>query len=357
MAGEQYLSNFKGKRVLVTGHTGFKGSWLVLWLQELGAEVAGLALEPHTNPSLFVEGNVSRGIEDHRCNIDDFEATHACIEKINPEVVFHLAAQPLVRASYTLPRETYQTNMMGSLHVFEAIRHVKNVSVLVHVGTDKVYENFEWEYGYREVDSLGGHDPYSSSKAAAEIGFLSYCKSFFNPEGQIAAASGRAGNVIGGGDWAEDRIVPDIARALSANEPIGIRNPVSVRPWQHVLEALSGYLTLGGRLLNGDTIAKGSWNFGPPTSNIRTVEALVQAMTTAWGRGDWQNAAEVDAVHEAGLLTLCCDKAHSLLGWHPKWNFEQTMAKTAGWYKAYEEGVPARDLCLRDIQAYMSDQV
>ncbi len=341
--------------MLVTGHTGFKGSWLTIWLRELGAEVSGIALDPHTTPSLFDAARCADGIADYRQDIRDAAAVARIFASVKPEVVLHLAAQPLVRASYTQSRETFDINVMGTVNVMEAARDTESVRALVHVGTDKVYENIEQERGYKESDSLGGHDPYSASKAAAEIVFQSYQRSFFNVKGRPLAASGRAGNVIGGGDWAKDRIVPDAVRALSEGKPVPVRNPTSTRPWQHVLEALSGYLTLASDLLAGNLHALGSWNFGPPDDNVKQVGDLVKSLVAFWGSGSWEHTPEPGAVHEAKLLTLSCEKAARELNWHPRWDFEETTRRVVGWFKAFHTGQDAALLCRRDIAAYMGD--
>lgn len=350
----QRLRPLNGARVLVTGHTGFKGSWLVIWLRELGADVTGIALEPPTTPSLFERGGVAEGIRDIRLDICDHAGLASAVRDAKPELVMHLAAQPLVRASYTLSRETFETNVMGTVNVLAAARDVASVRAFVHVGTDKVYENIETPRGYRESDALGGHDPYSASKAAAEIAFQSFSRSFFAPSGRPLAASGRAGNVIGGGDWALDRIVPDAVRALAEGRAIPVRNPASTRPWQHVLEALSGYLVLGADLLTGERRALGSWNFGPPDDNVKTVRDLVDRLLAAWGSGSWQHTPEPGAVHEAKLLTLSCEKAERELGWRPRWNFDETIARVAHWYRESGAGASPRALCLRDIRDYMA---
>lgn len=347
------LVSLKGRRVLVTGHTGFKGSWLLLWLRELGAQVAGIALDPPTSPSLFIAAHCADGITDYRQDIRDASAVARIFSEVKPQVVLHLAAQPLVRASYTQSRETFEINVMGTVNVLEAARDTESIRAFVHVGTDKVYENIEQLRGYRESDPLGGHDPYSASKAAAEIAFQSYQRSFFSVKGHPLAASGRAGNVIGGGDWAKDRIVPDAVRALSEGRPIPVRNPASTRPWQHVLEALSGYLTLAAELADGNTEATGSWNFGPPDDNVKRVDDLVRDLVAAWGAGTWEHTPEQGAVHEAKLLTLSCEKADRELSWKPRWDFHETTRRVADWYKAFVAGNDAAALCRRDIRAYM----
>lgn len=348
------LGIYKGRKVLVTGHTGFKGSWLVLWLRELGADASGMALDPPTAPSLFEKTHGAVGIRDFRQDIRDHEGVGRLMAELAPDIVFHLAAQPLVRASYSQARETFDINVMGTVNVMAAVRDTPSVRALVHVGTDKVYENKEVPHGYRETDPLGGHDPYSASKAAAEVAFQSFHRSFFKVQQRPLAASGRAGNVIGGGDWAQDRIVPDAIRALAERRSIPVRNPASTRPWQHVLEALSGYLTLGAALLGGNEQASGSWNFGPPDDNVKRVDDLVEALIKAWGAGTWSHTPEAGAVHEAKLLTLCCDKASNELAWRPRWNFDETTRRVALWYKGYYAGSDARELCLQDIRDYMN---
>lgn len=345
---------FAGKNVLITGHTGFKGSWLVQWMHELGASVTGLALDPITNPNLFDAAGLKDLCRDVRVDLRDHDAVLKTVQDIKPDIIFHLAAQPLVRESYRLSRETFDINVMGSVHVFDAARSCSSVKALVHVGTDKVYENEEWDYGYRENDPLGGHDPYSASKAAAEIAYQSYSRSFFYPVGSVWSASGRAGNVIGGGDWAKDRIVPDAIRALQAGVAIPVRNPASTRPWQHVLEALSGYVTLGSLLLQRDERALGSWNFGPRAESIHSVKDLIESVLPEWGGGTWVHTGDPNAPHEAGALTLCIDKARQRIGWEPKWAFNDTVGRTVNWYKKFTAGSAARDLCRADIQAYMA---
>jgi CDP-glucose 4,6-dehydratase len=354
MVNASPLAVFAGRRILITGHTGFKGSWLVQWMHRLGAEVSGIALDPITEPNLFDAAELKQLCQDFRVDLRDHEAVRATVQSIQPDLVFHLAAQPLVRESYRFARETFDINVMGSVHLFEAVRQCPSVKVLVHVGTDKVYANEEWDYGYREVDPLGGHDPYSASKAAAELAFHAYQHSFFYPQGTVRAASGRAGNVIGGGDWAKDRIVPDAIRSLQRGEAIPLRNPNSTRPWQHVLEALSGYMTLGALLLRQDDRALGSWNFGPRAESIYTVKGLIDAMLPVWGGGSWVHAGDPNAPHEAGALTLCTDKARQRIGWEPKWDFKETIRRTVMWYRGYQDGKSARSLCREDVDAYMA---
>ncbi len=348
------LHQYRKRKVLVTGHTGFKGAWLSVWLHDLGAQVSGLALAPYTQPDLFDATRIARDIEDIRCDVTDYAAVVAAMQAAAPEIVFHLAAQPLVRRSYSEVRATFETNFMGTVNVLEAVRHVPSVRALVHVSTDKCYENTGAQNAYAETDALGGHDPYSASKAAAELAFSSFGRSFYAAaNGTVLAASGRAGNVIGGGDWAEDRIVPDCVRAIMQARTIMLRNPAAVRPWQHVLEALGGYLTLGGELLAGNRAICGAWNFGPDQENAKTVAELVNAFTHAWGDGQWRVEKEAAAVHEAPYLTLSSHKARQQLGWRPRWDFNETVRRTARWYRSFAHGADARELCLEDIHAYV----
>ncbi|MEW5756390.1 MAG: CDP-glucose 4,6-dehydratase [Pseudomonadota bacterium] len=347
------LRQYRDCNVLVTGHTGFKGAWLCVWLSELGARVSGLALAAHTQPNLYGAARVARDVTDIRCDITDYGAVVAAMRAVSPEIVFHLAAQPLVRRSYWEARATFETNFMGTVNVLEAVRHVPSVRAVVHVSTDKCYENKGAHYAYSEDDALGGHDPYSASKAAAELAFSSFGRSFYSsPASTVGTASGRAGNVIGGGDWAEDRVVPDCVRAIMEARTIVIRNPTAVRPWQHVLEALSGYLTLGGELLAGNRAVSGAWNFGPDPTNTKTVADLVDAFTRAWGEGAWKFEQEKTSAHEAAYLTLSNRKARDRLGWWPRWDFSETVRRTAQWYRDFAQGADARELCLADIHAY-----
>ncbi|MDE5742894.1 MAG: CDP-glucose 4,6-dehydratase, partial [Bacteroidales bacterium] len=316
---------YKGKRVLLTGHTGFKGSWLAIWLHEMGAEVVGLALEPGSERDNYVLSGIGGKLKaDLRVDIRDAAQVKAVFAEYRPEIVFHLAAQPLVRRSYECPAETYETNVMGTVHVLEAVRATPSVKVAVMVTTDKCYENKEQIWAYRENEPMGGYDPYSSSKGAAEIAISSWRRSFFNP-GQYgqhgkSVASVRAGNVIGGGDWAADRIVPDCIRALEAGQPIGIRSPKAVRPWQHVLEPLGGYLLLAQKMWEEPTRYCEGWNFGPETTGVTTVWEVAEAIVKAYGQGALQDLSEPDAVHEAQLLMLDISKARYRLGWRPRLN-------------------------------------
>lgn len=334
---------YKNKKVLVTGHTGFKGSWLCQWLMKLGADVSGIALEPATDPSLFDQLGLATRMNSELYDIRDFGAVKKVIERINPDIIFHLAAQPLVRDSYEDPTGTWETNVNGTMNILEAVRQLKISTNVVVITSDKCYENKEWIYGYRENDSLGGYDPYSASKGAAEVLVSSWRRSFFNPDDyanhNVKIASARAGNVIGGGDWAKDRIIPDCVRALQEGVEIKIRNPYSTRPWQHVLESLGGYLLLGRFLLmdNKKDVGKlcSAFNFGPYGVSNKPVEDLVNEVLKYWD-GSWRYNKE-DAVHEAYLLNLNIDKATQTLGWSPVWNFEMTIKHTIDWYQVVSE--------------------
>lgn len=345
---------FRGKRVLVTGHTGFKGSWLSLWLSTLGAEVVGYALPPRTAEDHFnaigLEHRISHVIGDIR----DIDMLGRVFRDHSPEFVFHLAAQSLVRDSYENPKETYDVNVGGSVNVLDQIRRCPHVRVLVYVTSDKCYLNREWIWGYRENDELGGHDPYSASKAAAEIVFASYEKSFFRSIERLGAASVRAGNVIGGGDWAENRIIPDCIRALRCNQRIVIRNPNAVRPWQHVLEPLGGYLSLAARIYEQPKEFAGAWNFGPLPQDTCTVRDLVNRVIESWGSGAAAAGNGDGARHESGLLTLNCDKATHLLGWHPTWRLTDAVHETVGWYKNQSQNAASsEEFSLSQIARYM----
>ncbi len=323
---------FRNRTVWLSGHTGFKGAWLAEWLLHLGARVHGFALPPTEGPSLCEQLNLTRRVEHVVGDVRDREQVRAALVEAQPDFVFHLAAQPLVRRSYHEPVETYATNVMGTVHVMEALRHLEKPCAAVIVTTDKCYENREWIYGYREDDPLGGHDPYSSSKGMAELAISAYRRSFFGGNA-VRLASARAGNVIGGGDWAEDRIVPDCVRALLGGRSIPVRNRAATRPWQHVLEPLSGYLWLAARLAAPEGAAlAGAFNFGPGASSNRTVAELVQEVLVHWP-GGWEDLTDPDAPHEAGLLQLSTDKARAALRWSPVWDFGVTMRHTIGWYR------------------------
>ena len=327
---------YSGKTVLVTGHTGFKGSWLILWLQLLGARVIGYALSPHTEPSLFQLCKAQEDITHIVGDIRDSSKVREVCQTYKPDFVFHLAAQSLVRYSYEHPVETYETNVMGTIHLFEAIRATPSVRVCINVTSDKCYENREWEYSYRENDPMGGYDPYSSSKGCAELITAAYRRSFFKigDSHGVRLASVRAGNVIGGGDWARDRLIPDCVRSLTAKSPVIVRNPDAVRPWQYVLEPLSGYLWLGACLWNTAGTFEGSWNFGPHTAGNVSVRQLVNQAVAMWGEGEWKHVYQEQSQqpHEARTLTLDITKSSRMLGWEPITSVSQAMTETIGWY-------------------------
>ena len=324
--------SFRHRTVWISGHTGFKGAWLAEWLLHLGARVHGYALAPPTAPSLFEQLGLGKRVEHEPGDVCDRERVRASLCETQPDFVFHLAAQPLVRRSYEEPVETYATNVMGTVHVLEALRHLEKPCAAVVVTTDKCYENREWIYGYREEDPLGGHDPYSSSKGMAELAVSAYRRSFLHA-GAARVASARAGNVIGGGDWALDRIVPDCVRALLNGKSIPVRNRLATRPWQHVLEPLAGYLWLAVRLLQPDGAAlAGAYNFGPAAASNRSVADLVHEVLLHWP-GSWEDYTDPAAAHEAGLLHLSIDKARARLQWSPVWDFAQTVRHTVGWYR------------------------
>ncbi len=350
---------YRGRRVLVTGHTGFKGGWLTLWLSELGAEVTGYALRPDTEPNLFSAIAVPTRVHHVEGDVRDLDALRRTWRECRPDVVFHLAAQPIVRESYRRPVDTITTNVVGTTHVLELARETGWPKALVCVTSDKCYENVEWPYGYREDDRLGGADVYSGSKAAAEILISSYRRSFFAAADATAVASVRAGNVIGGGDWAADRLVPDCIRALVDGRPIEVRNPHSVRPWQHVLEPLSGYLTVGALLQQRGAeglAARSAWNFGPTIPNARSVGAIVEAMIREWGTGTWRQPPADQGGHEATLLRLAIDRAQLRLGWHPRWDFDETIRRTVEWYRTYYEGRDVLACSVNQIAGYTAGQ-
>lgn len=347
---------YRGKRVFVTGHTGFKGSWLCLWLERLGAEVTGYALHAPTEPNLFGQAHVVQGIEHHLGDVRDAAALTATLEAARPDFVFHLAAQPLVLESYEDPAGTFATNVTGSINLLEALRETGSAASVVMVTTDKVYRNLETGHAFAEDDPLGGHDPYSASKAAMEIAVASWRDSFFS-RGPARIASARAGNVIGGGDWAANRLVPDLVRWRQRGEAAQLRNPGSLRPWQHVLEPLAGYLWLGALLAGAEGPAHAeAWNFGPEPDDIRTVGDLASALLDRWGQPGWSDGTIAEAPHEAGLLRLAIGKARDRLGWRPVWDFDATVARTADWYAAVlANPEAARDACLADLDAYCAE--
>ncbi|WP_299865475.1 CDP-glucose 4,6-dehydratase [uncultured Hoeflea sp.] len=340
---------WRNRRVLVTGHTGFKGSWLSLWLSEMGAQVHGLALVPDTDPSLFDSLGLSSRLDHVIGDIRDADVVARRVNAVKPEIVFHLAAQPLVLRSYAAPVETWQTNVGGTLHLLDALRETGDPATLIVVTTDKIYENREWQHPYRESDRLGGHDLYSASKAATEMLVASWRDSYAN-ENRLRIATARAGNVIGGGDFAENRILPDIVRALQGSQSIEVRNPASVRPWQHVLDPLSGYLELAARL-HADISHARAYNFGPAAGDFRTVGDLVAEALTLWP-GAWRDMSDPSAPHEAGLLSVASDMARLHLDWSPRWPFETAVARTMSWYRGVDQGASALDLSLAQIAEF-----
>ena len=351
-------STWQNKSVFLTGHTGFKGSWLALWLQQMGAKVWGYALEPPTDPSLFEVASIAQYLESEtRGNITDFVKLQAAITHCQPEVIFHLAAQPLVRESYSDPLQTFATNVMGTAQLLEAARTVDSLCAVIIVTTDKVYENREWFYPYREVDPLGGHDPYSASKAAAELVTVSYYRSFF-ADRSVGVATARAGNVIGGGDWAKDRLVPDCLRAFEQGQPVTLRYPYAVRPWQHVLEPLSGYLLLAEKLfIDPVTYSKG-WNFGSNATDEATVGQVADMMSKLWGEGAQVNSEVLtEQPHEAGTLKLDTSQSRHQLGWMPQWSIQQALTATVEWQKAWLMGHAMDQFCREQIQTYRATDV
>lgn len=343
-----------GRRVFLTGHTGFKGSWLSLWLQQMGAELTGFALAPPTDPALFEVADVGSGMTSILGDIRDAEALASALVAADPEIVIHMAAQPLVRASYDDPVGTYATNVMGTVHLLEAVRKAPGVRAVCVVTTDKCYENREWVWGYREDEAMGGHDPYSNSKGCAELVTSAYRRSFFGGAGTAAIGSGRAGNVIGGGDWAADRLVPDILRAVAAGEPVLIRNPSSIRPWQHVLEPLSGYLVLCQALWNDPATAAEPWNFGPRDADARPVQWIVERICALWGEGaSWEKDSAAQP-HEANYLKLDISKAHAGLGWEPRWSLAQALENIVAWQRAWISGSDMRAHCLSELDRFVA---
>jgi CDP-glucose 4,6-dehydratase len=357
------LKVYENKRVLVTGNTGFKGSWISQWLLQLNAGVFGYALDPPTEPALFKQLELERDIRHFNRDIRNFDTVKKCLDEVKPDIIFHLAAQPLVRESYLAPLETMETNIMGTANLLEAVRQLNLSTVIIIITSDKSYENQEWLFGYRENDPMGGYDPYSASKGAAEIVASSWRRSFFNPaaiqQHGVKIATVRAGNVIGGGDWAKDRIVPDCIRFLQNNETIRVRNPLATRPWQHVLEPLGGYLLLGAKLMNSDEKQLvpfcSAFNFGPLISSNKNVKILVEEIIRCWGSGHWDYNKE-EAVHEASLLNLTIDKAYHLLQWHPLWDFKTTIENTVLWYKeSFSTPVRAKEITLQQISSYVKE--
>ena len=352
----QISSEFwENRRVLVTGHTGFKGAWLSLWLQQLGAEVSGLSLEPNTQPSLYKDACVESDMRSFIGDIRDVDVVRRTFDEVQPEIVLHLAAQPLVRLSYTDPLTTYSTNVMGTVHVLEVARHTPSVRAIVNVTSDKCYENQEWQWAYRETDRLGGYDPYSNSKACAELVTSAYRQSFLSDPNAPGLASARAGNVIGGGDWADDRLIPDLVRNALTDTTTQIRNPAAVRPWQHVLNPLSGYLVLAQQLTNDRNFAD-AWNFGPADEDVRTVREIADALHKEWTSVVWERESEtIENPHEAGLLRVDSSRARSQLQWKPVWGLDECVVRTASWYRAFANKEDVRKITLEQLQDFSHD--
>ena len=349
------LKIFRGSKVIVTGHTGFKGSWLSLWLSEAGAKVTGISIDEVSKPSHFSAAILSNHMEDIRIDIRDGESLKSIFSTIQPDFVFHLAAQSLVRKSYDKVIDTWQTNTFGTINILEALRGLKNRCNVVMITSDKCYDNVEWTWGYRETDALGGPDPYSASKGAAELAIRSYVKSFFPKNGNIRIGVGRAGNVIGGGDWADDRIVPDCIKAWSLNKLVSLRNPNATRPWQHVLEPLSGYIALAKSLAVDSSLHGEAFNFGPPANQNHSVIELVKEMGKHWDKVRWEDlSADYKGPSESSLLKLNCDKALHTLGWQAVWGFEETVRETALWYRSYyaNQNISIADFTLSQIESY-----
>ena len=355
-AVEDMVNPWQGTRVFLTGHTGFKGGWLALWLAARGAEIRGYALDPETELNLFTAASIAQSLDDVRGDIRDYARLEAALTEFRPEAVFHLAAQPLVRRSYADPLGTYATNVMGTAHVLEAVRKTPSVRAVVCVTTDKCYRNQEWVWPYRETDALGGHDPYASSKACAEIVSAAYRSSFFAAESsnehRVALATARAGNVIGGGDWSEDRLIPDLVRGFQAGQPVLIRRPQAIRPWQHVLEPVHGYITLAEKLLAGHTQFADAFNFGPSEEDAWPVERIVSAMSKIWGEGASWVIDEAPSVHENHFLKLDASKARAELGWTPRLRIETALEWTMNWYRAAQQGADMRHETMKQIADY-----
>ena len=356
MMTDLYSDIYKGRKVLVTGHTGFKGSWLCLLLSNLGAEVYGYALEPPTEPSLFKEANIAEFVNSEIGDIRDLNHLQSFLQKVEPEIVIHMAAQPLVRDSYNIPVETYMINVMGTVHLLEACRNTPSVRVIVNVTTDKCYENREWHWGYRESEAMGGYDPYSNSKGCSELVTASYRSSFFNPANygkhKVAVATARAGNVIGGGDWANDRLIPDFIKAISKGETLKIRSPYAIRPWQHVLEPLHGYLTLAAKLYTDGATYAQAWNFGPDDNDAQNVEWITKNICELWGEGAKYEIDTNPQPHEANYLKLDCSKAKAELNWQPNWDIRKTLASIVEWNKAFLNAENIREISYSQIAEF-----
>jgi CDP-glucose 4,6-dehydratase len=357
MVGSDLFGNFyKGRKVLVTGHTGFKGSWLSILLNWLGADVYGYALKPHTTPNLYKLAKVNQLVTSIIGDIRDYNLLLKTIQKVQPEVIIHMAAQAIVMESYKNPQETYEVNVMGTVNLLDAVRQVDSVKAILNVTTDKCYENKEWHWSYRENEPMGGYDPYSNSKGCSELVTSSFRSSYFNPKEYnkhgVALASARAGNVIGGGDWAADRLIPDFVRAIIRGEKVEIRSPYSIRPWQHVLEPLSGYLTLCEKLHSDGSVFAEGWNFGPDDSDAKNVEWVIRKLCEFWGNGASYDLISSPKPYEAFYLKLDCSKAKALLGWYPRWNIDTSLQTIVDWNKAYLNNVDMRKICISQIEKY-----
>lgn len=350
---------FTGRKVLVSGHTGFKGSWLCLLLNELGADVYGFALDPPTNPSLYKEAKIDDLVSSYIGDIRDLDYLRQVMLDVQPEIVIHMAAQPLVRESYKIPVETYSVNVMGTVNLLEACRKTSSVKAIVNVTTDKCYENKEWHWGYRENEPMGGYDPYSNSKGCSELVTASYRNSYFNPRDYelhgVAVASARAGNVIGGGDWAGDRLIPDFIRAISNKDRVKIRSPFAIRPWQHVLEPLSGYLMLAAMLYTKGVDYANAWNFGPDDNDAKNVEWIIQRICSLWGEGASYDIDSNPQPHEANYLKLDCSKAKAELGWYPRWDIHKTLETIVLWNKAFVQNENIREITINQIKDYFNN--
>ena len=356
---EQLFNDFyRGRKVFITGHTGFKGSWLSILLNWLGADVHGYALKPPTNPSLYEIAKVDQIVSSTIGDIRNFNFLAEKLNDINPEIIIHMAAQPLVRESYKNPRETYEINVMGTVNLLDAARQVKSVKAILNITTDKCYENKEWLWGYRENEPIGGYDPYSNSKGCSELVTASFRNSFFNSKEYkshgVALASARAGNVIGGGDWASERLIPDFIRSITLGEKVIIRNPYAIRPWQHVLEPLSGYLTLCEKLFSGGSFFAEGWNFGPNDEDAKNVEWITNKICQLWGQDAAYDLDKKPQPHEAGYLKLDCSKAKALLAWHPQWNIDKSLKMIVDWHKASLNNANMRDFTVGQIKEYFT---
>ena len=351
------IKYYRGKKVFLTGHTGFKGSWLTLLLKKFGAEIRGFSLKPHTEPNHFSMLGVEDEISNVTGDIRNYNELKNAITEFEPEIIFHLAAQAIVKNSYSDPLYTYNTNTIGTANLLEASKDINSVKSIVCITSDKCYENFEWTWGYRENDILGGFDPYSASKAAAELVFSSYQRSFFSKKPFLGAATARAGNVIGGGDWSEHRLIPDLIKSINSNLPVKIRNPQSTRPWQHVLEPLSGYVLLAVNLIINKELFSGSWNFGPSSMDIMSVKQVIEIIISKLKKGEMETISSENNEHEANLLQLNCDKAIQKLNWKPRWSANKSIEETAEWYNVYLSGGNVRNKTENQINEYFGDDI